>query len=100
MKRLTLGMVLLVAPLAAGQAPDAQPTLTYLHSLEVPGGGYRADAKAKAPSLRATLSAVRALQHFGGRPRHPEAAAQFVASCFDAAAGGFGDTPGARPAVG
>jgi prenyltransferase beta subunit len=80
------------------QAPNPnRATLNYLHSLQVPSGGYapaapKAGAAPKA-SVRATTSAVRALRHFGGEPRDPAAAGRFVASCFDPAAGGFGDAP-------
>jgi prenyltransferase beta subunit len=42
---------------------------------------------------------VRVLRHFGGEPRDPAAAGRFVASCFDRATGGFGDTPGEAPTV-
>jgi prenyltransferase beta subunit len=50
-----------------------------------------------APTLRATSAAVRALHYLGGEVPNPQACATFVASCYDAASGGFSDIPGGKP---
>jgi hypothetical protein len=88
-------------PLVAQQATSNQATVAYLHSLASPGGGYAPAVPAPGakpePRLGATTSAIRALKYFGGQPRHTDMTAQFVASCFDPATGGFGDAPGAKP---
>jgi prenyltransferase beta subunit len=86
------------------QAPNPnQATVAYLHSLSAPDGSYYPaapkDGAVRRSSLRATTSAIRALKYFGDKPRNPEATARFVASCFDATVGGFGDAPGEKPTV-
>ena len=43
---------------------------------------------------------MRALKYFGDKPRNTEAAAKFVASCFNDSAGAFGDAPGRPPTAG
>jgi hypothetical protein len=87
--------------LVARPASPNQATVAYLHSLATPGGGYAPSAapagSTPQPHLGATTSAVRALKYFGDQPRDLEATTKFVASCYDKATGGFGDTPGAKP---
>src|SRR5262249_27442227 len=87
--------------LVAQPASPNQATRASLHSLATPGGGYAPSAapagSTPQPRLGATTSAVRALKYFGDQPRDLEASTKFVASCYDEATGGFGDTPGAKP---
>src|SRR5439155_2474271 len=85
---LVIALWLVVGASLSGQpAQPNQATVTYVHSLQQPDGGYAPKAAtggAAAPStVSATLSAVRALKYFGDKPRNPEAAAKFVASCFN-----------------
>jgi prenyltransferase beta subunit len=93
---LLLGLVLLAA---AQTADEKKPTVAYLLKLETKDGGFLPSAKAKAPSLRATSSCLRALRHFRGAPSHPEACKSFVLSCHDETTGAFADTPGGKPDV-
>ena len=105
MKRCTLFAVALVAIAGPVQAGDknARLTIAYLQKLQTAEGGFQPFAMigtTKVPaSLRATTSAVRALNYFGGDLPNKELAMRFVASCYDPKAGGFSDTPGGRPNV-
>jgi prenyltransferase beta subunit len=89
----------LAGPILAQTADEKKETIAYLDSLGSPRGGYRLTAKATAPSLRATSSALRALKYFGGKPKDAETTLAFVHSCFDRESGGFADTPGGKPDV-
>jgi prenyltransferase beta subunit len=89
--------VCLMPGLAAQTADEKKATIAYLQSLQTKGGGFRADPKAPAPTLRATSSCVRALKYFGGAARAIEEAKKFVLSCHDVKTGGFADTPGGKP---
>jgi prenyltransferase beta subunit len=90
---------LVVAPLFAQTPAEKTQSLAYLASLQIKGGGFRADASAKVPTLRATSAALRASKHFGGNPSRVEECKAFVKSCHDAESGGFADTPGGKPDV-
>jgi hypothetical protein len=95
------GLALTLCLVAArGQTPAIQQrtqTVLYLQKLQDTTGGFRADAKATKPSLRATTAAARALGYLGGELPRKDACQDFVASCFDKASGGFADTPGGKP---
>jgi prenyltransferase beta subunit len=103
MKRFLLAAVALAvaaAPLAAQADADVKKAaIEYLAKLRNADGGYKADAKQEKSSLRATSSALRAIKYFGGEAAHKDVTAKFVASCWDAAAGAFADTPGGKPEV-
>ena len=93
------GLVWLVALLAAapgrGQTPEQKKaTLDYLIRLQTREGGFRPDAAAKQPGLRATTAALRAIKYFGGTTPNAGACARFVGSCFDCDTGGLTDRPG------
>src|SRR5947209_3884114 len=93
------GLVCLIALLAAapgrGQTPEQKKaTLDYLHGLQTREGGFRPDAAAKQPGLRATTAALRAIKYFGGTAPNAGTCARFVGGCFDCDTGGFTDRPG------
>jgi hypothetical protein len=91
--------MLVVVP-APGQTPEEkQATIAYVRGLQVAGSGFRPDAKADQPTLRATSAALRALSYLGGGPRDLMGAADFVQRCYDKASGGFADMPGGKPDV-
>src|SRR5262249_10976283 len=93
-----LVLLALLAP-ARGQSDNAK-TVAYLRELQTKEGGFLPAKGQEKPTLRATSSVVRALKYFGGEPKDREAAARFVASCFDETSGGFMDQPGqGRPDV-
>jgi hypothetical protein len=101
---LTLSLIVLVPAVARAQAPaDRAATVKYLLGAEAPTGGFYGSLPAPGsqpvPSLSATSSGLRALKYFGGQPTVPEKHAAFVARCYDAASGGFGDRPGEKPTV-
>jgi prenyltransferase beta subunit len=96
--RVRLGLLILIVPsLCRAQTPDERrATVRWLQLLQTEDGGFRSSPDASPQgSLRATSAAVRALKKFGGEPRHREAAARFVESCWNARTGTFGDRPGA-----
>jgi hypothetical protein len=99
MKRLVLVLAVLLLPWssARGQTPELENVI-YLKLLQQPDGGFVAEKGQKESTLRATSAAVRAIRYFGGE-LDPAPTAKFVASCFDARAGGFADRPGGKPAV-
>jgi hypothetical protein len=100
MKRFVLSAlvpVLLCAP-ARGQTTKIEDVM-YVRGLQTEAGGFLPAARLKPPTLRATSAAVRTLKYLGGEVPDPQAAAKFVASCFDADSGGFADTPGGKPDV-
>lgn len=78
-------------------------TIEFVRKLQTPGGGFWAMPPGPTlrivPTLKATSAAVRALHYLGGKIPDPEAAKAYVAKCYDAKSGGFGDTPGATPDV-
>ncbi len=102
MKRhLLVGCCLVLVPLAGlGQSPDQKKaTIAYLQPLQQKDGGFVASAGQPKSSLRATLTALRALKYFGGDAKDRDAAVTFVKSCFDKDSGGFADQPGGKPDV-
>ena len=94
-----LVIFLIASPLIAQTPTEKTRTLAYLATLQTKGGGFRADASAKGPSLRATSAALRATKHFGGNPARVADCKAFVKSCHDPKSGGFADTPGGKPDV-
>src|SRR5262249_53015702 len=79
--------------IAVGQPKE---TIDYLKKLQTKEGGFRINAKAKDPSLRATSAALRALRYFGGTIPNKDDCTKFVLSCRDKKTGGFADTPGGK----
>ncbi len=99
MIRVVLILALAAASLTAAQTPDEKKaTLAYLAALRTEGGGYRLDAKAKAPTLRATSAALRATRYFGGTAPFLDDTRKFVEKC-RVKGGGFANTPGGTPDV-
>lgn len=95
---------LVAAPYVCAQDEnDRHTTVQFLKSLQLEDGSFRAAVKkpsdSSSSSLRASLSAIRALRYFGGEVPNKAACAKFVASCFDPANGGFADTPKGKPEV-
>jgi hypothetical protein len=93
-----VALLVLLAParLPAQNAAQRMATMDFLQKLQTPGGGFLPGPRdAKMASLRATAAAVRALHYFGGPIPDKNACVTFVASCHDAASGGFRDRPGA-----
>src|ERR1700731_2688599 len=94
-----------LSSLAGHAADEKQRTIEYLRTLQAADGGFlptsaeQANGKRVASSLRATSAALRALRHQGGEARDRNAAARFVAACFDKSAGAFSDQPRSRPDV-
>jgi hypothetical protein len=97
MSRTTLALLLAAAVVA--QTPDEKKgTLAYLQSLQTESGGFRLDAGAREPSLRATSAALRAIRYFGGNAAKKDDLRAFVEKC-RSKEGGFADTPGGEPGV-
>jgi prenyltransferase beta subunit len=93
------GVLLCLAPVWGQTTEEKKATVELLRGLQAPSGGFHeAPSKdGKSPvTLRATSSALRALKYFGGEVPNKEAAAKFVASCFDPKTGGFANTPGGK----
>jgi prenyltransferase beta subunit len=98
--------LLLFAPPAPAQTPEqVAQSIKYVRGLQQPDGGFvgatpdpRLDQVPRS-SLRATSAAARALHYFGGELADRDKTSKFVASCFDAKTGGYGDTPGGKPDV-
>jgi prenyltransferase beta subunit len=92
-----------LSSLAAHAPDDKQRTIEYLRSLQAADGGFLPAAEQAngkpASSLRATSAALRALRYQGGEPRDRNAAARFVAACFDKSNTAFSDQPRSRPDV-
>jgi hypothetical protein len=103
MKRLSLAVVLLLLGLATAraQAPaEKQATIAYLQKLQQPDGSFRPGSPASAaPTLQATVAAVRALHHCGGEPRDPETCARYLENAFDRSTGGFRNVADSKPDV-
>jgi prenyltransferase beta subunit len=102
---LALAFPLFLTPAHGQTADEKKATIAYLQGLQTPDGGFLTAApdpksnRANKPSLRATSLAIRALKYFGGAPGDKDAAAKFVASCFDKDSGGFTDLVGGKPDV-
>lgn len=94
---LPLALALLLAP--AQTDAEKKATLDYLAGLQTREGGFRADTKAKKPTLRATSVAVRAIKYFGGKLKDANKVRDFVQSCRDLSGGGYADTPGGKADV-
>ena len=99
----SLVVLLVVATTWAGEPGDAE-TIAFLNKLQTPSGGYWGTPPAPnirvMPTLRATLSAVRATVALEGKLPNSAATAKFVTSCYDPKTGGFADTPGGKVDVG
>ncbi len=81
-----------------GDAPQSQKAaIAYLQKLQQKDGGFAPSVDQPKSSLRATTSAVEALNHFGGEIPDKAACADFVKSCFDKENGGFADQPHGQP---
>jgi prenyltransferase beta subunit len=101
---LTLVAVLALVPSGwADDIPGTPQTIEFVQKLQTPGGGFLAMAPAPnirlMPTLRTTSTAARALHYLGGKIPNPDAAKKFIASCQDAASGGFADSPGGKVEV-
>jgi len=86
------------------QDDATKETLKWVLAQEAPTGGFypapqdpNIDAK-PVPSLRATLSAVRAIIYLRGKVPNADKHEAFVLECFDAKTGGFAE-PGGKPDV-
>ncbi len=100
MRPAAIGFLLLFA--AAGFAEPAgehAATVKYLLALRQPNGGFLSakpdptKAAETAPTLRATLAAVRGIKYLGGDLPDKELTGKFLESCYDPASGTFADTP-------
>jgi len=92
-------LVLCVPTFAFGQTADEKKaTIAYIQSLQIDSGAFLSMQPKPnirlAPSLRATSAAIRALKYWGAEIPNVEAVKKYVASCFDAESGGFGERPG------
>jgi hypothetical protein len=94
-----LCLLVLVPPAWCQSVDEKKASIAYLQKLQTKEGGFLAKADDKAPSLRGTSSAVRALGYLGGEVPDPKKAAEFVAKCHDADSGGFANEPGGKPDV-
>src|SRR5262245_12844146 len=93
-------LLVVLAPVRGQTADEKKQSIKYLQGLQTKDGGFITHKDDKAPTLRATSSAVRALHYFGGDVPDAKGAAEFVARCFDSNTGGFKDTPdGKEPGV-
>jgi hypothetical protein len=82
------------APPSPEGAVGADATVRYLQSLQNEDGGFRPSAAAGPSQLGSVTSSLRALKYQGGDLKHKSATLKFVRDCFDAASGGYADTPG------
>jgi prenyltransferase beta subunit len=89
---LYLTLLLAMPPSAA----EKKATLDYLLALQTDSGAFRLHAKAD-PSLRATVSCIRAIGYFGGTIPHADRNRAYLLKCVDAETGGFADSPGGKP---
>jgi len=88
--------------LAGEQDKTRKDTGAYLRKLQDDSGGFRPNVPGSAPasaSLRATLSAVRALRYLDAEVPDLEACRKFVQKCYSADAGAFTDSPGGKADV-
>ena len=100
----SLAVLALVPTAGRSQSPeDRAATLKYLQTLHAPDGGYYAavppPGSQPEPSVSATNAALRAIKYLGGEMRDSDKDKKFVARCYDANSGGFGDRPGEKPTV-
>ncbi|MFO0845172.1 MAG: prenyltransferase/squalene oxidase repeat-containing protein [Gemmataceae bacterium] len=79
--------------------PERKATVAYLRSFQTEEGGFRPVPEAKAATLRATSSGLRAIRYFGGSAGNLAGCKKFTLSCLDGKTGGFADTPGGKPDV-
>jgi prenyltransferase beta subunit len=84
--------LLLAMPPSAEQKKE---TVDYLLRLQTDTGAFRLDAKAE-PSLRATVSCIRAIGYFGGSVRIADRWRAYLMKCVDEETGGFADQPGGK----
>jgi hypothetical protein len=105
MKKICLASLVCLVCFRPLQAQPLEPqakkqTIQYIVQLQTKEGGFVAEAadskKDLTPTLRATLSAVRALKYLGGQLPKKDGCSKFVDECFDKSAGGFADTPGGK----
>jgi hypothetical protein len=88
------------APVNKPTPAESRQTIAWLTQLQKGSGGFAADARpATAPSLPATISAVRALNYFGGSAPRATDILRFLRSCWNEQEGGFAPTPGGQPDV-
>jgi len=84
----------------AGDIPGIGQSIEFVQKLQTPSGGFLSMPSTvslkTAPTLRATSTAGRALHYLGGKLPNAEAAKKYIAGCYDAASGGFADTPGGK----
>jgi hypothetical protein len=96
--------VFAVVPAAQAQDAAVKKTIAFVQKLQVDGGGFRAQAPRSdddkaVPTLRSTSAAIRALKYLGGDLPDKDGCTKFVASCWNADAGGFSDVPSGKPEV-
>ncbi|MGL4549835.1 MAG: prenyltransferase/squalene oxidase repeat-containing protein, partial [Gemmataceae bacterium] len=94
---LTVAVALLVLP--SQSAAEKKATLDYLAALQTDRSGFKPDARAAGPTLRATSASLRAIKYFGGTVTSTGHVRDYVLSCRDRDSGGFADTPGGSPDV-
>lgn len=94
---LTFVVALLILP--SQSAAEKKATVEYLIRLQTDKSGFRPDARAAAPTVRATAAGVRAIRYFGGTVTSMGHVRDYVLSCRDARSGGFADSPGGGPDV-
>lgn len=85
----------------AGDATDKKQSIAFVQKLQTSSGGFLPGPEGKGikPTLRATSAGIRALKYLGGEVPNKQAAAKFVAGCFDKDSGGFADLPGGKADV-
>jgi hypothetical protein len=91
-------LILLIAvfPLSA---QDNAATIAFIQKHRNADGAYRLTPKEAPSTLRATLSAIRAIKNFGGEVKDRNLLMNFVKSCHDTKSGGFADRAGDPPTV-
>lgn len=96
---LLLAVCVVATPARAESPEQAKATIAFLRRHQTTDGAFAADAEKKAPSLRATSAALRALKYWGAEVSDRAKIAEFVARCYDKESGGFADAPGGMPDV-
>ncbi len=98
-----LASLICLIAVRANQSGNSKATVAYVRKLQTNSGGFalkQSDSgSVLKPSLRATVTAVRAVRYFGGAVPNMDACVSFVDRCFDKASGGFADVPGGTPDV-
>jgi prenyltransferase beta subunit len=93
-------LALVCASLTPAQAPTTaqkEATVAWIAACQKDSGGFADNKRPATPaSLRATLSAVRALRYFGGELKHRDACAKLVIDCYDRKETGFAPMPGGK----